>query len=205
MNKPAGSSVSSGVAQVAAATRQAADEMKQQQTGNLAENTKDLASQAGDKILQTVEEQKAAGADFVSGMAGSMRRAANEFRDLPQAAQYIRLAADQIEGVSDAFKRRDLSQLVSDVQDFARRQPTAFVGAAALAGFAVMRFLKTSTANASASASRSHTGQSYGPAAVPMMGGHWAAQSYGSGSRPSGGQMSSSGSASNPPGSTTMP
>jgi hypothetical protein len=81
-------------------------------------------------------------------MAGAMRRAAHEFADVPQAGQYIRLAADRIEGVSDAFKRRDVNQLVSDVQDFARRQPTAFIGAAVLAGFAVVRFLKTSTANA---------------------------------------------------------
>ena len=74
----------------------------------------------------------------------SDRRAANEFGDVPQAAQYIRLAADQIDSVSDAFRRRDLNQLVSDVQDFARRQPTAFLGMAVLAGFGVVRFLKTS-------------------------------------------------------------
>ena len=61
---------------------------------------------------------------------------------LPQAAQYIRLAADQIGTVSDAFRRRDLNQLVADVQGFARRQPTAFLGAAFLAGFAAVRFLE---------------------------------------------------------------
>ena len=37
-------------------------------------------------------EEQAAGADFVSGLAGAVRRAANEFdKDVPQAAQYIRL------------------------------------------------------------------------------------------------------------------
>ena len=59
----------------------------------------------------------------MSDMAGSMRRAANEFGQIPQAAQYMRLAAEQIDSVSDAFRRRDLNQLVSDVQGFARRQP----------------------------------------------------------------------------------
>jgi hypothetical protein len=148
-NKPvtAPMSAPSAGANFAGGVHEAAKEMKQQ-TGSVAESAKDLAAQAGDKLLSSVAEQKAAGADFVSGMAGAMRRAANEFGDVPQAAQYIRLAADQIDSVSDSFRRRDLNQLVSDVQDFARRQPTAFMGAAVLAGFAVMRFLKTSTANA---------------------------------------------------------
>jgi hypothetical protein len=172
MNKSTGTSVSSAASEIGSAVRQGADEMKQQ-AGGLAESAKDLASQASEKLMNTVEEQKAAGADFVSGMAGAMRRAANEFGDLPQAAQYIRLAADQIDNVSDAFKRRDLNQLVSDVQDFARRQPTAFLGAAVLAGFAVMRFLKSSTATGSTSSGhQSHAGHGYGSGAYQPMGGH---------------------------------
>jgi hypothetical protein len=67
--------------------------------------------------MNTMEDQKAAGADFVSGRAGVMRRVANEFGDVPQAAQYIRFAAARIDNVSDAFKRRDLNQFLSDVQD----------------------------------------------------------------------------------------
>jgi len=126
--------------QASGAVRKGAADLKQQ--GNVAE-AKDLA-------LSSVEEQKAAGADFVSGMAGSIRRAAREFdHELPQAGHYIRLAADQIDNVSDAVRKRDLNQVVSDVQGFARRQPTAFLGAAVLAGFALVRFLKTSTAGAS--------------------------------------------------------
>jgi len=136
--------------QVSGAIRDGAREMKEQ-ASNVAESAEGLASQAGEKLLSSVEEQKAAAADFVGGIAGAMRRAANEFdKDVPQAAQYIRRAADQIGTVSDAFRRRDLNQLVADVQGFARKQPTAFLGAAVLAGFAVVRFLKTSTAGATA-------------------------------------------------------
>jgi hypothetical protein len=134
--------------QPSSGVREGAREAREQ-ASDVAESAKGLASQAGEKLLSSVEEQKAAGADFVSGVAGSIRRAANEFdRNVPQAAQYIRLAADQIGAVSDAFRRRDLNQLVADVQGFARRQPTAFLGAAVIAGFAVVRFLKTSTAGA---------------------------------------------------------
>jgi hypothetical protein len=159
-------SASSAGADLAGGVRQSASEMKEQ-TASVAESAKNMASQAGDKLLSTMEQQKAAGADFVSGMAGAMRRVANEFGDVPQAAQYIRLAADQIDTVSDAFRRRDLNELIADVQDFARRQPTAFMGAAVLAGFAVMRFLKTSTAGSAATSSMGHqsySGQGYGVA-----------------------------------------
>jgi hypothetical protein len=90
-------------------------------------------------------------------MAGALRRAANEFGEVPQAAQYIRLAANQIDSVSGAFRKRDLNQLVSDVQGFARRQPTAFLGMAVLAGFAAVRFLKTSTGTSRGSSTASHT------------------------------------------------
>jgi hypothetical protein len=153
-------------AQVSGAVREGAHEAKEH-ASNVAESAKGLASQAGEKLLSSVEEQKAAGADFVSGVAGAIRRAANEFdKDVPQAAQYIRLAADQIGTVSDAFRRRDLNQLVADIQGFARRQPTAFLGAAVLAGFAAVRFLKTSTAGTNSDGRSTNTQQS--PASRPM-------------------------------------
>ncbi len=155
--------------QVSGAIREGAGEVKDQ-ASNVAESAKDLASQAGEKLLSSVEQQKAAGADFATGVAGAMRRAANEFdKDVPQAAQYIRLAADQVGTVSDAFRRRDLNQLVADFQGFARRQPTAFLGAAVLAGFAAVRFLKTSTAGADASGNQSN-GPQHGASSTPSNG-----------------------------------
>jgi hypothetical protein len=146
------STAGSGVSAVARETASAVSE----QAATVADSAKDLASKASEKLLSTVEEQKAAGADFVSGMAGALRRAANEFGEVPQAAQYIRLAANQINNVSDAFRKRDLNQLVSDMQGFARRQPTAFLGLTVLAGFAAVRFLKTSTGTGAGRSTASH-------------------------------------------------
>jgi gas vesicle protein len=114
---------------------------------------KDMASQATDKLKQTVDDQKNRGADYVGNLADTMRRAAREFdHDLPIAGAYIRKAASQIEGVSDQIKTGNFSDLVSGAQAFARRQPTAFLGLAVLAGFGAVRFLKSS-ANASDAAS----------------------------------------------------
>jgi len=111
-----------------------------------------MASKAGEKIMDTAERQKAVGADYVDSIAGAVRRAAGEFEgQVPQAADYIRYAADQMETMSDSFRRRDISQMFEDVQSFARRQPTAFLGLSFLAGFAAIRFLKSGTSGPGAS------------------------------------------------------
>jgi hypothetical protein len=75
-----------------------------------------------------------------------MRRAAREFdADLPIAGTYIRKAASQVEGVSDTIRTGSFNDLVRNAQSFARRQPSAFLGIAVLAGFGVVRFLKSSS------------------------------------------------------------
>lgn len=113
---------------------------------NTASPEKDLISRASEKLIDTAEQQKMAGADFVGSIAGAVRRAAGEFEGpVPQAAEYIRYAADKMDNMSDAVRRRDVGQIVSELQSFARQQPTAFLGATFLAGFAAVRFLKSSS------------------------------------------------------------
>lgn len=118
----------------------------------LMDRAKGIASDAGDKVTEAVNDQKAAGADRANGISDAIRRAACELeKELPPAAAYIRRAASEIDDVADAVRRRDVRQLLGDVQDFARRQPTAFLGATVLSGFALVRLLKTSTAAGSSS------------------------------------------------------
>jgi len=116
-----------------------------EQVSNLSENARDAVSGAGDKLWSAAEDQKNSGADFVSGIAAAVRQAAGGFdHQIPQAGEYIRRAADQIDKTSYAIRQRDLSELLDGVQDFARRQPTAFLGATVLAGFAAVRFVRSS-------------------------------------------------------------
>jgi ElaB/YqjD/DUF883 family membrane-anchored ribosome-binding protein len=129
------------------------------QASTLVDAAKDVASQATDKLKQSVDEQKNAGADYVGTLAETMRRAAREFdHELPIAGTYIRKAAAQVESVSDSIKNGDFNDLVRSAQDFARRQPTAFLGIAALAGFAAVRFLKSSAPASESGASNQGTG-----------------------------------------------
>ena len=106
---------------------------------------KDVASQAGEQIQKKMMEQKNAGADYVNDVADTVRRAAAEFdSSVPMAGEYIRKAATQIDGAAQALREGDFNGLIEGAKTFARNQPTAFLGLAVLAGFGVVRFLKSS-------------------------------------------------------------
>lgn len=124
------------------------------QVAGLGDAAKDLASDATDRVKTAMDEQKAASADYLGTIAQAVHRAAGEFQsDVPQAAQYIRQAAGQIETVAHAVRDRNMRELVGEVQDFARRQPTLFFGGAVVLGFAALRFLKSSAPGSSGHAS----------------------------------------------------
>ncbi len=106
----------------------------------------DLASQGRDKIMEKAQDQKRAGAEYLSGIAESIRRAAREFDQVPFAANYIRTAASGVDNVAETVRNGDFSELITETQNFARRQPTLFVGLSMLAGFGVTRLLKGAAA-----------------------------------------------------------
>ncbi len=107
------------------------------------DTAKSVASDAGDKIKGAVVTQKDAGADRISGVASVIRRAADDLEeDVPVAAPYIRRVAEEIEDFAGALKTQSLSEIVGAIEDFAHRQPAAFLGIVAFAGFAAVRLLK---------------------------------------------------------------
>ena len=138
----------------------ASGETLKEQASEVAGAAKDMASKATDRLKDRISEQKGAGAEYIGTLAETMRRAAREFdNDLPIAGKYIRKAAAQVDNVSDSIRTGDLNDLIDGAQSFARRQPAAFLGVAALAGFVAVRFLKSSPGAGSISARRSSGGQ----------------------------------------------
>jgi hypothetical protein len=152
---------------------QSATEVVKTQAGNMADSAKEMASDVGSKLRTSMTEQKTVGADYVGNVANIIRRTAYEFDgEMPQAGHYIRKAAAQLDNVSQALRDKDLSEIVGNVQDFARKQPTAFLGAAVLVGFAAVRFLKSSTGNKSSAGNSAATrvSQATSQDAVPPAG-----------------------------------
>ncbi|MBB4052746.1 ElaB/YqjD/DUF883 family membrane-anchored ribosome-binding protein [Devosia subaequoris] len=118
-----------------------------------------LKSQAQDKIGEASEgaksfasDQKKLAASQITGIASAISKVADELEgDQATTARYARDLAKGLDRFGKEVEGRSVDELMSDAQDFGRRQPLAFLGAAALAGFVASRF-------AGASAQRKQTG-----------------------------------------------
>jgi uncharacterized phage infection (PIP) family protein YhgE len=142
--KEAGSDLKAKASEVAGQVTQAA----KNQASELGTTAKKFASDAATSAQSAIEEQKSLGAEYVASVAGALHRAAGEFdRDVPFAAKYLHQTAEQIEHAVDTVRNHNARELVSDVENFARRQPALFFGGAMLLGFAALRFLKSAPEN----------------------------------------------------------
>lgn len=103
-------------------------------------------SEISDEARGFASDQK----DFAAGQLGSIAdavsRVAEELDQQNQMslARYAREIGQGMRGLSDTARDSSVDELVDKAQSFGRRNPTAFLGAAALMGFAASRFLTAS-------------------------------------------------------------
>ena len=145
------------------------DDLKDEASESLAdvsEKAKQVAAEAGDRVGTMFEAQKRMGAQYISRLAGVAEMAASQLdEEAPDTAQYLRRAVGQVRDFSDKLGSRSAGELIQDVQELARKNPAAFLGATALLGFAVSRFLKTSKPSTTPGpgSRRAGTNQTVGP------------------------------------------
>lgn len=120
---------------------------------SLKEGARSLGEEARDRASGYVEGGKEAVTEGLEAFAQAIRRASDELseRDQTMAAQLIRHGASTLERVTRSIEGTNLEDMIHQVRRFARNNPTAFIGGAMLAGFAVARFARAS--------SRSRTGE----------------------------------------------
>jgi vacuolar-type H+-ATPase subunit H len=118
--------------------RDATDEAKREAHG--------IAEQGKERVRSMATQQKHAAAGQLSGFAHALKSASGDLESRGQqfAARWTEQAADGLERASDALERRDFDDLMAGVEDFARRQPVAFLGGAVIAGFGLARLMKSS-------------------------------------------------------------
>jgi hypothetical protein len=120
------------------------DEAKEQ-VETLTDRAKAELAEATEKAKSLAADQKDLIAARVGGVADAMDRAAADLEQSNGAsAQYARMIADNAGKLSDVIRNNDIDQLIGMAQDFGRRQPALFVGAAALLGFTASRFVLAS-------------------------------------------------------------
>jgi len=148
------SSVSGGTGTTGTGTpllEQAKDQTQQvvQQAGQKAGQVMD---QAREQVKTQLAGQKDRATDGLGTIAQALRQTGDQLRAQDQGvvSQYAEQAAQAIEGFSDYLRDKDVDDLVFEVENLARRQPTVFLGSAFALGFLAARFLKSSGQKATA-------------------------------------------------------
>ena len=121
---------------VASAVKGAADQATQ--TGG------QLIDKAREQGTQQARQQKEKAAESLVTLAGSLRKMGDEVEGQDQSAiaSVTRLTADKTEELAKFLRQTDVTEMVGQVETFARRQPALFLGAAFGAGLIISRFLK---------------------------------------------------------------
>ena len=115
----------------------------------------DLGGRARDEAWSQAERARSGVAREVSGIADALRKAAEDMRSGSPQERTFGQIAESLADASDTIRDKDVGQLATEVSGFARRNPLAFLGGAALAGFAATRFAKASSSKPRDTASSS--------------------------------------------------
>lgn len=122
-------------------------EKAQEVAGQAQEKAQEAAGQARGKVSEQVDQRSTQAGEQVSGAAQDMRSVSEELRkqgkDTP--AKYVEKGADKAEQLGSYLKEADGDSILSDVEDFGRRQPLAVLAGGLVVGIAAARFLKASS------------------------------------------------------------
>ena len=127
-------------------TKRAGSGVVQAATGAI--NDSGLLGGVKQRVTSRVDEQKNRAADGLGGIADVFRTAGNELRmENETLASYVDAASDQMRRVADHIRERGVTDMIDDLNQFARRRPALFIGGAFLVGLGIARFLKSSAGN----------------------------------------------------------
>jgi hypothetical protein len=144
-----------------------------QDTGQAQEKAKEVAGQAQEKvqgaaqqgkgrISEQVDQRSTQAGQQINTVAQDVRSVAEELRtqgkDKP--AQYAEQAAERVQSAGQWLEQKNGDELLSDVENFARRNPWAIAAGGLALGLAASRLLKASSSQRyRASVSNGSTGQ----------------------------------------------
>ena len=131
-----------------------------------------IVGRVRERATAQLATQKDRATDGLGSVAQVVRETTHHLRTQQHdtIAQYAEKAADQIERFSRRLKEKDVSELLSDAQQLARRQPALFIGGAFALGLLGARFLKSSAPRSSRTIYRDEPGFTSGAFTSPSQG-----------------------------------
>ena len=108
----------------------------------------EIAEKAGSGAKSAATTGKDYAADAVHGLADAARQMASKLEDgkaeggNAKAAEFARKAAEGMDKFSTKLRDKNVDEIAEDARSAVRQNPAIAVGAAAIIGFALARFLK---------------------------------------------------------------
>jgi hypothetical protein len=135
----------------------------QDRLGDLRDAALSSFDEAKSAATGKVEETKDQAAGEIARTAQGLEAAAAQMEGSPFQQDLLREAADGLKQIAHAVEGKSIGRMAGDLSEFGRQNPVAYLGGAALVGFALARFARASTpagagATASFPASRFDTG-----------------------------------------------
>jgi hypothetical protein len=127
------------------------------------QSASDVKEQAKQTATSQVAMRKDQAAQGLSAVSSSMRQMGDNLRQNDQTsgyAQYVNQAADQVDRFSGYLQNHDPREIISDAEDWARRNPALFLGGAFALGLLASRFLKSGMGGQNQSSGSWQSGQS---------------------------------------------
>jgi hypothetical protein len=114
--------------------------------GELKHVAVDVAGEAKKAAASKLGAGKEFAAEHLGSVAHALRQTGRQLHSQESGiGEYVDKVASSIDGVSNYLQTRTLSQLMGDVEGYARREPAIFLGGAFIAGLLGGRFLKSAT------------------------------------------------------------
>jgi hypothetical protein len=104
-------------------------------------------AKAGSQLRSQVDQRSTDAGHRVGGVASDVRAVSQSLREQgkDQPARLAEQAADRADRLGSYLKESDADRILSDVEDFGRRQPWAVIAGGVAIGLVASRFLKASS------------------------------------------------------------
>ena len=107
----------------------------------------EVKAQASNMARETATTAKGKTSSAMDGLAKLITETAQTVDSKlgPQYGDYARQAANAVAGAAKSLEDKDVDQLLGEARDFVRKSPAVAIGAAAIAGYVLMRLARGSS------------------------------------------------------------
>lgn len=136
----------------AAADGEDAGSATEKLVGQVREQVASLKSQAGARVRDAAGDGKARATDLLADFGDVIDEAARavDRKFGEDYGDYAHRAASAVSSLADKVRAKTIDELIDDTREFVRKSPGIAIGIAAVAGFVLVRLIKTGLDDVSA-------------------------------------------------------